>query len=358
MSKKSLWFVLIVFLAACGEAEETKTKTKSPRIRKKSVLVKPTTNQKISFGEQIVFEIEKREEGSLAIDSFQVKGLGENLWFTGNTGSFTPENPKSGSPKINITVYFGTEKESLYPKVTLLPSQPPTRYTYKVINTFPHAEDAYIQGFLVKDNYFLESTGRRGSSTLRKVVPESGEVARNLNLQSEYFGEGLAIWDEKLYQLTWTSQIGFIYDLEFNPLGTFNYTSQGWGLTTYGDQLIMSDGTENLYLINPEGFTTNEKLEVYNNEEKVSNLNELEMVEDMLFANVYGEEYVVIIDPETGAVRGQIDFTGLRAQATNKPGADYVLNGIAYDEKEKRLFVTGKLWPYVFEVSLIEKAEI
>ena len=228
------------------------------------------------------------------------------------------------------------------------PHETPRFYTYKVITTLPHDENAFTQGFLMSDGFFYESTGRYGASSLRRVDPESGEIIKFHELENKYFGEGLTVVGNKIIQLTWREHIGFVYDREtFSLLETFRYETDGWGLTYDGKRLIMSDGTATLYFLDPETFETVGQIEVSDEGGRVTRLNELEWIKGHIYANVWGEEYIVLIDPVKGRVVSQIDLTGLRT------GPVEVLNGIAYDARNDRIFVTGKLWPQVFEIELI-----
>jgi len=316
-------------------------------------VLQPKTNQKVLFGDEINWELSS--EDGVTIDSFNIEGMGESVSFQGKKGAWVPKTPKTGSPKLKLTVFSGDKKEVHYPRLKFYPSEAPKQYSYKVVNTYPHDTESYIQGFLIRDGVFIESTGQRGQSKLRKIEPQSGRVIKEIKLKDQYFGEGCTIWNDKIYQLTWESQTLFIYDMELNEQGTLNYPTAGWGLANYANHLLLSDGSERIYFMEPEGFVEKSRIEVYNNVESVDNLNELETINGQIFANVYGKEIVVIIDPESGAVTGEIDFTGLMSRAAAGTNMDYVLNGIAYDEQNDKLFVTGKLWDTIFEVELIEK---
>lgn len=238
-----------------------------------------------------------------------------------------------------------------------LPAAPPfTRYSYEVVNLFPHDPAAFTQGLVYLDDLFYEGTGRNGQSSLRKVDPATGTVLQQHDLTEEFFGEGIAVVGENVYQLTWKNGTGFIYDKEsFAERGRFSYATEGWGLTFDGEHLIMSDGSATLYFLDPTTLAEVRRVDVTVADEPVVRLNELEYIDGRVLANIWQTDYIVRIDPATGVVDGVIDMTGLLAQAPPSQTAVDVLNGIAYDEAGKRLFVTGKLWPYVFEVRLIEQ---
>jgi glutamine cyclotransferase len=226
-----------------------------------------------------------------------------------------------------------------------------TVLSYEVINVWPHDRAAFTEGLVFLKGALWESTGLNGQSSLRKVDLQTGKVLKQADLPAEYFAEGLAALHGKLYQLTWKARKGFVYDLEsFRLEREFTYEGEGWGLTTDGQNLIMSDGTERIRFMDPASFAVKKTIRVFHQGEPVQRLNELEYVEGEILANVWGTEYVVRIDPATGNVTGIINFIGL-LPAEDRPGTD-VLNGIAYDAEAHRLFVTGKLWPKLFEVRL------
>ncbi|MCL4243681.1 MAG: glutaminyl-peptide cyclotransferase [Candidatus Dadabacteria bacterium] len=226
-------------------------------------------------------------------------------------------------------------------------------YGYEVVASYPHDPSAFTQGLLLEDGVLYESTGRHGQSSLRKVDLETGEVLKIRNLPGAYFGEGAAIAGGKIIQITWRSQKGFVYDKNtFELLETFSYPGEGWGLTYDGRSLIMSDGTGVLRYIDPATFKETGTLEVYGESGPVKNLNELEYVDGEIFANVWGSERIARVDPETGRVKGWIDLSGILPEKDRKGGED-VLNGIAWDPGGKRLFVTGKLWPKLYEIRIV-----
>lgn len=228
------------------------------------------------------------------------------------------------------------------------------RYGYRLVTSFPHDSRAFTQGLIVRDGFFYESTGQNGRSSVRKVRMTTGEVVQQRPLEAEYFGEGLTDWGPQLIQLTWKHQQGFVYDLaSFRPLRTFSYAGEGWGLTHDRTHLIMSDGQPSgqLRWLDPKTFAEVRRLTVRDGGQPVDRLNELEYVKGEIFANVWYTDLICRIDPSTGRVTGWIDLAGL-LPASQRPGSDAVLNGIAYDAAADRLFVTGKYWPRVFEIVL------
>jgi glutamine cyclotransferase len=228
----------------------------------------------------------------------------------------------------------------------------PPEYTFTVVRVFPHDISAYTQGLAYRDGFLYEGTGRNGHSSLRRVRLETGEVLQRVDLGAEYFGEGITILNDNVFQLTWTSQTGFVYDVnDFHLLRKFSYSGEGWGLATNGRELFLSDGTAEIRVLDPESFHEKRRIKVHDRSVPVDQLNELEFVDGQIFANVWHTNRIARISPQTGDVVGWIDLTGLLSSVYRlEPEA--VLNGIAYDSTRKRLFVTGKLWPSVFEITL------
>jgi len=229
----------------------------------------------------------------------------------------------------------------------------PVNYTYEIINVFPHDQNAFTQGLVIENGVVYEGTGLYGNSTLRRLDLETGNVLQMHALSDEFFGEGITAFGNRIIQLTWLKQTGFVYDKNsFELLQQFSYPTQGWGITHDGSKLIMSDGTANLYFLDPETFEKVEQVEVHD-KELVTNLNELEYINGEVYANIWLTDKIAIIDPNTGQVTGWIDLTGIYTQENSDTNA--VLNGIAYDAEGERLFVTGKLWSQLFEIKLALK---
>lgn len=272
-----------------------------------------------------------------------------------------------GAAFLSLT---GCEQERPAPAAQSVPSSPPLSagdasakntnaaaaalplYTYEVVNTYPHDPGAFTQGLVFLDGALLESTGLNGQSSLRKVDLPTGEVLKRVEVPAEYFAEGLALLNGKLFQLTWQNHKGFVYDLaSFQLEKEFTYEGEGWGLATDGRSLILSDGTDQIRFLDPATFAVQRTIRVLAHDQPVERLNELEYIKGEIYANVWGSDYVVRIDPATGTVTGVIDFTGLLPAGDRRIDTD-VLNGIAYDAKGDRLFITGKKWPKLFEVRL------
>ncbi|MBI3651827.1 MAG: glutaminyl-peptide cyclotransferase [Acidobacteria bacterium] len=229
-------------------------------------------------------------------------------------------------------------------------------YDFVIVHTFPHDSKAFTQGLIFRDGFLYESTGLNGSSSIRKVNIDSGRVLQQRDLPQEYFGEGLTVWKDELYGITWKSHVGFVFDLStFSLKRQFSYAGEGWGLTHDDSHLFLSDGTSVLRVLAPPTMQEVRRIQVTANGHPVDQLNELEWIEGEIFANIWQSDLIARIDPLSGRVVGWIDLTGLlQSQERTTTPAD-VLNGIAYDSDKKRLFVTGKLWPKLFEIALVQR---
>ena len=232
------------------------------------------------------------------------------------------------------------------------PPDPDLGYTYKVINAYPHNPDAFTQGLVLHNGLLYEGTGQRGQSSVRIVEPETGEITRIHHMPPEYFGEGIAVFGDRIIQVTWQSRVGFVYDIHsLEVLDTFSISTEGWGLTSDGVSLILSDGTPTLHFLDPETFEETRTVEVHEGDEAVELINELEYIDGEIYANIWTTDLIARIDPLSGSVNGWLDLSGLRDYIDEDTSID-VLNGIAYDDETGHIFVTGKLWPLLFEIEL------
>ena len=264
------------------------------------------------------------------------------------------EGETTGKSGLRLRLYFaGGKSENHSRQITFLSNVAPVEYTYQVVKEHPHDIKAYTQGLQYVDGALYEGTGNYGTSSLRRITLETGEVNKRRDLDQSLFGEGITVLGERIYQLTYKSQVGFIYDLNsFQEIQKVYYQNrEGWGLTNNGEELIMSDGTNVIYFLDPEMFTINRQIEVYHNEGPANNLNELEYINGKIWANRYFTDEIVIVDPETGKVEGRINLKGILKATDRRPTTD-VLNGIAWDREGDRLFVTGKYWPKLFEIKI------
>ena len=242
----------------------------------------------------------------------------------------------------------------LLPVWPAVAQQPVTRYGYRIVNIYPHDSQAFTQGLFFHDGYLYEGTGKVGASRLSKLRLEDASVVLSRPLSNRYFGEGIERVGKRIYQLTWKSHMVFVYDRDsFAPVDTYYNAGEGWGLAYDGEQLILSDGSARLQFIEPEGFVPARSIEVTLDGNPINNLNELEYINGEVWANVWQTDFILRIDPATGNVGSIVDLTGLSDQA--EPGStEAVLNGIAWDAVGQRLLVTGKYWPKLFEIELVE----
>jgi glutamine cyclotransferase len=249
-----------------------------------------------------------------------------------------------------VVTLFGCQQAAQTP-LALAQSTPTC--SYEVVQTYPHDKDAFTQGLIFDRGELYESTGLKGKSSVRKVDLTTGKVLQISNLDDRYFGEGMTLWQDRLIQLTWVSKTGFVYDKRtFKQIATFSYPTQGWGITHNDRELIMSDGSNTLYFLNPNTFKETKRIRVKDRDRPIDRLNELEFVNGEIWANVWMSDRIARIDPQTGVVTGWLDLSGIIDPAST-PTQDAVLNGIAYDPESDRLLVTGKLWPKLFEIKPI-----
>lgn len=235
-------------------------------------------------------------------------------------------------------------------------AQQPRIYGYEIVNEYPHDPQSFTQGLFFQNGHLYESAGQYGESSLRKVELETGKVVQRRDLPDAVFGEGAAPWKDGIIALTWKNGVGFVFNGEsFEQERDFAYDGEGWGLTQDGERLIMSDGTADLRFLDPETLNETGRVTVTYGGKTLGALNELEWIDGEVFANIWGTEIIARIDPGTGAVAGLIDMRGLRARLGPDAAGIDVLNGIAYDAENKRLFVTGKYWPKLFEIRLVER---
>ncbi len=365
MSRKIVpLFFLLTLIWACGPESGVSNRTteRTPVPTKLSKLVSPAQSITSTVGKDIPVRLEYPD--TAIVDSVQFY-LGGGLIHTLIAGTGFPAegpveariptgNEKTGTSGLRLRIYFrngDTENQSC--QITFLSDLVPSRYSYAVVNEFAHDIEAYTQGLQYEDGWFYEGTGNYGTSSLRRVEPSTGKVVQIRDLDQSLFGEGIAVMGERIYQLTYKSQVGFIYDRSsFEEIQKVYYQNrEGWGLTHNGEELIMSDGTNVIYFLDPELFTVKRHIEVYSDEGPADSLNELEYIKGKIWANRYYTDEIVIIDPQSGKVEGRIDLKGILKAADRKRTTD-VLNGIAWDEAGDRVFVTGKFWPKLFEIRL------
>ena len=307
-------------------------------------------NNAVTLGETINFSIKNPKGLEISEVTYTINEtpVGESIKI---------ENMNLGVQTVTAKVNYGDASDIITTKITILNNAPPKVYGYNIINEYPHDITSYTQGLEFHNGELYESTGQYGESKLRKVDYKTGEVLQNINLAAQYFAEGLTIINDNIHQLTWQENIGFVYDVDtFEKTGSFSYgkSKEGWGICNDGNVIYKSDGTEKIWLLNPETLTEESYIQAFRDKGKVEGLNELEWINGKIYANRYQFNGVAIINPENGAVDGVIDFSPLRKLVTQHKGLD-VLNGIAYNPETQTIFVTGKRWDKLFEVEVFEK---
>lgn len=333
---------LSIILISCG----------SNSGQKKSDFTIKTNAEKGNIANNETLKLTLENKKNHTIDSVSYRLSGNNINETSALQDF-----KLGKQTIEATVYFDGETQTTTSTITILNHAVPKVYTYNIINEYPHDITSYTQGLEFHNDTLYESTGQLKESKLRKVDYKTGKVIKNIDLADEYFGEGLTILNDKVYQLTWQKGTGFVYDVNtFEKLSSFRYgnSKEGWGLCNNDNTIYKSDGTEKIWLLDSETLVEREFIQVYTNKGKIVGINEMEWINDKIYANRYQKNGVAIINPKNGAVIGVIDFTSLKEKVTQHKGLD-VLNGIAYNPKTKTIFVTGKRWDKIFEVEIVEK---
>lgn len=325
----------------------------------KLVFVNPEAGQRVALGQQVALKL---NFPSHQIDSvvYSVDGIAMATKMDTSSVIFDSNKYGFGDKSLSAKVYYDGKEDIAYSNVVVLPNNA-KQYGFEIVNIYPHDDKAYTQGLQYVDGILYEGTGQPNSipgavTSLRKVDLKTGKVLQKEEPKEGFFGEGITVIGDKIVFLTWENGEGYFYDKKtLKKIGVFKYgnSKQGWGLTYDGTHLIKSDGTNSLYFLDPNTGEELNSIPVYDENGAVDSLNELEYIDGLVYANVYGEEIIVMIDPKTGAVVGRINLVGMNTE--DRSEYDNELNGIAYDAVGKRLFVTGKLWPRLYEIKLIER---
>lgn len=354
---KNLILIIIIALTSCSPTttnSPSKKKTINKKRDKIEIQITHNKNNYITIGEKVSFEYSIKNHTTP--DSIKVLSDFKlyNIFHGKDSIIWNSINENTGKKQLKFTFYWGdTVSTSKTINFELLSNIKPKHYKFKTINRWPHSNGAYTQGLEFSDGYLYEGTGNYGKSMLYKIDLNKNEILQSVNLHKEVFGEGITILNDKLYQLTWRSNIGYVYDKNsLNKLYDFNYPTEGWGLTNNGTELIMSDGSENIYFLDTEFIQETRRIQVYDNKIPIKNLNELEYIDGLIYANIYGTNNIVAFESKTGKVIKHINLTGILNKKDIKSPID-VLNGIAWDNNHNRLIVTGKWWPYFYEIELV-----
>ena len=338
--------LLVLLLAGCGNNSEEKKDNFSLEIQ----------NPKKTYTPEDALTVSLINKKNIDTDSIVYFLNDDRIEVSNNIISLSGK--KLGEKTLSAKIYSEGEEFIATQNITILSSIKPKLYTYKILETYPHDIKSYTQGLEFENDTLYESTGQYKESTLRKTDYKTGEVFKMVKLADPYFGEGLTILNNKIYQLTWRENTGFIYNLKtMEQTGTFVYgkSREGWGLCHDAENNIYkSDGTDRIWTLNSNTLAEKDYIEIFTNTSKISSVNELEWVDGKIYANVYQQGSIAIIDPANGAVEGVIDLTDLKDKVTQHPGLD-VLNGIAYNGEPNILYITGKNWDKLFKIEIIQK---
>ncbi|HLO58365.1 MAG TPA: glutaminyl-peptide cyclotransferase [Bacteroidales bacterium] len=363
MNKTGFWLyailvlILIPLLSCCRKSSpegEQKTTPEKPTVFS---LVSPEPNKVIHCGDVVTIAY-KINDTTAKVDSITLfSGKDRAMSVKGNPGKidWSSEKSRMGQTTLRLQIFYSDSlQESHNTNLVILSDVVPLSYKYKVIAKYPHDNQAYTQGLIYDNGVLYESTGIEGRSSVRIVNIRTGEPVKLVPLPAKIFGEGIALFKNELYQVTYKSQVGYVYDRKtLSQIRSFDYPlKEGWGLTTDNDMLIMTDGSAGLYFIDPEFFTQVDLVNVFDNKGMIDSLNEIEFIKGKVLANVYGRTFIVIIDPSTGKVLGQLDCKDLMPKGFQND-YDKVLNGIAYNPSTGHLYITGKNWPVLYEIELI-----
>jgi len=364
-----LFFSIILFftwIISCsgrsGKTTESTTSavnnTNSESVEKLIKIVSPEENTGFKLNQRVKVVLALADKKNIPdsvlvyFNGKYVSSVKADPWEYSIPNSFTGA---TGRKSLKVTAFKGGIQQNSETRFMIIYSDiVPKKNGYKVIHTYPHSRDAFTQGLIYDNGVLFEGTGQETGSSVREVQLETGKVLRQLNLDASLFGEGITLYHDRLFEVTWRNKIGFVYNKsDFKLINKIYYPTEGWGLTTINDNIVLSDGTNILYFYEPEMFTVVSKIEVYDNEKKVDQLNELEYINGEIWANIWQTNLIARIDPVSGKVLAYIDLQGLLPASDRDADTD-VLNGIAYDSTAKRIFVTGKKWPKLFEIKITE----
>jgi glutamine cyclotransferase len=315
------------------------------------------TNSKLKWSEEDTVQISLLDDASIGIDSVVWTQNAARIDVTGgSTLSRKLKNQPYGNLTFKATVYKNGMNATVAAQIKRMPTQKAKIYNYKILNTYVHDTLSYTQGLEFYGDSLYESTGQYRESDIRITHIATGETIKKVNLPESQFAEGMTILNDKVYQLTWQSKMGYVYDLDLNKIDDFKYnqSQEGWGLTNDGTYLYKSDGSSKIWKIDPDTYEELGYIEVVSNDRIVSKINELEWINGKIYANVYTTNLIMIINPTNGVVEAAINLNTLKEEVSNYSEKDNVLNGIAYDKKNKRLFITGKRWPKLFEIEILK----
>jgi len=341
--------LLVSFFVSCGNESDNHNDYFSVSIKDAKKSYKTSDNLQVS--------IQNKKNKTIESISYTLDGQSVVVSEDNSEKNIQLTNQKMGKRNLTAEIKADGSNYTVSKEIIITATQTPKLYGYTVLESYPHDIDAFTQGLEFENDTLYESTGQLTKSTLRKTNYETGEVLKNQKLEDQYFAEGITVLNDKIYQLTWQRNTGFIYDLNsFNKTGSFVYgaSKEGWGLCNDGSNIYKSDGTEKIWTLNSNTLAEESYIEIYTNTSKIPEVNELEWVEGKIYANIWKRNAIAIVNPANGAVEGVIDMKGLQAQVTQHETLD-VLNGIAYKGEPNILYVTGKNWDKLFKIEVVAK---
>lgn len=343
--------ILIVFILLSCDNKGNKNYN-SPRIVSKLKITSPSYNEVFKKGDSIKIEVSSNSKTNKLIESIFYLG-NDSVKFLNTLNISSNELIRYGRHNFSLVSKFDDgSTEKINKSFLLYPKNKPTEKNYTIVKILPHDPNTYTQGLLLDQNDFLESSGQYGKSFIRRINSKNGKIINEIKIDKNLFAEGITTYENKLYMLSWKSNKGLIFNKNnFKIIDEIEYNTEGWGLSTYKDNLVMSDGSEKLYFRDPITFNIKKIIEVYDNNGKVENINELESIKGKIYCNIYGKDIILIIDPNTGLVESRINLNNLFKRENYNDKVD-VLNGIAYNKDNNSIIVTGKWWPSMYELKI------
>jgi len=341
--------ILVTFLVSCGNKSTNPNDYFGIMIQ----------DEKKSYTTQDAIQVTLQNKKNKTIESVSYS-LGDNttdISVENTTQTIPLTNQKMGIQSLKASITAEGESYTISKEITITALETPKIYGYNILETYPHDINAFTQGLEFKNDTLYESTGQRGKSSLRKTSYQTGEVLKNVTVPNQFFAEGITILNDKIYQLTWQRNTGFVYDLasmEKSSSFVYGESKEGWGLCNDGEKLFKSDGTEKIWTLDPDTLAEKDHIQIYTNKSKIPRVNELEWVDGKIYANIWKQDAIAIVNPNSGAVEGVINLKGLQEKVTQHETLD-VLNGIAYKGEPNILYVTGKHWDKLFKIEVVEE---
>ena len=352
-NKFFLFATAVILICGCDRCKKPSTGA--------DITITPEAGTTYKSGDEVKIKVSyqadiKPDSIVYLVDSARVASKKDSSAISLKTDTFS-----LGPRTITVKLYSGGKSQDQSTNIVLLAAKAPEQYTYVVEKRYPHDTSSYTEGFEYHDGYLYESTGNYGHSKMMKVDLQTGKAVQSINLDKKYFGEGFTIIGDKIMQLTYREKTGFVYDKNtFKTLSTFSYSvgNEGWGVCNDGNKIYTDDSTNRIWFLDKNNYRNVGYIDVYDDKSQIDEVNELEYINGKLYSNVYTQDTILVINPKTGAVEQRVDMKNLwplKDRPANFDNQQNVLNGIAWDDKGKRLFVTGKKWPYVYQVRFVKK---